>query len=793
MKRDGWTYGVAFVLLAVGAGSAQNKAAPPTWDPSASEYPHQSAAPQTDPSVPESEPAPALWNGYEVHGSAEFGGRGVSSSGDLGLYSTYVNLGSGPRLLDQSIEMHSVNHNGFLFDDLSMSSFGYGGDPNDVTRLSLDKGRWYDFSGIFRRDQNYWDYNLLANPLNPSTSTPALAINDSPHLLNLSRKMTDLDLKLLPQSKIRFDLGYSHYSNGGTSFTTDHQGTEAELFQPTRDLTDTYHFGISWLPIARTRLSYSQYFTHVKSDTADVLDSFPNALSNGTPANLGISFDTKNGLPCAAPITASGAANPTCNLYTGYSNFAPYRTNIPTEQLSFQSNYFKRLELTGLASYTGARSDVPFSEESFAGVISRTHGVSTTTTSTGHTQNITTSADLGASYDISDKLRINDSFRWYDFRLPGAATLVSSALFSPSGIVPPNPFSATACPPPYTGPGCPQHSASSGADLSTDVTANYEAQNQKANTFEVEYEFSPKVGANLGYRFERRDIALNGTDTILSTFDPTLATRGGCTTLTNGICQTTAFSTGLQTVEINDHGALFGIWLRPMRGLRINSDIEIDSADNVFTNIMPRHFQWYRVKGNYTPRGWLNFSGGANIRESRDLSSNLGNLQHNRSYSVGAVITRSARWSFDFNYNYDDLLTNINICFVETPTPAFANTSGALCGAAYLSALSFYHDISNFGSANLMFKPVRRVTLTLGYTLTSTSGSSLLLNPLASLGPVAYNYHLPTAALAYDITQHVTFKTGWNYYDYDEKSVPVLVAPRNFRANIFATSLRFSM
>ena len=119
MKRDGWTYGVVFVLLAVGAGWAQTESAPTTWDPSASQYPHQSAAPQTDPDVPESEPAPALWNGYEVHGSAEFGGRGVSSSGDLGLYSTYVNLGSGPRLLDQSIEMHSVNHNGFLFDDLS--------------------------------------------------------------------------------------------------------------------------------------------------------------------------------------------------------------------------------------------------------------------------------------------------------------------------------------------------------------------------------------------------------------------------------------------------------------------------------------------------------------------------------------------------------------------------------------------------------------------------------------------------------------------------------------------------
>ncbi len=131
----------------------------------------------------------------------------------------------------------------------------------------MSKGRWYDFSGIFRRDQNYWDYNLMANPLNPTSSNPDVPINNSPHLLNLSRKMTDLDLKLLPQSKISFDLGYSHDSNGGMSFTTDHQGTEAELLQPTRDLTDTYHFGVAWRPMARTRIGFSQYFTHDKSDT----------------------------------------------------------------------------------------------------------------------------------------------------------------------------------------------------------------------------------------------------------------------------------------------------------------------------------------------------------------------------------------------------------------------------------------------------------------------------------------------------------------------------------------------
>ncbi len=61
---------------------------------------------------------------------------------------------------------------------------------------------------MFRRDQNVWDYSLLANPLNPvSTFANAPAgfnpiISSSPHLFNTRRKMGDYNLTLLPQSKI---------------------------------------------------------------------------------------------------------------------------------------------------------------------------------------------------------------------------------------------------------------------------------------------------------------------------------------------------------------------------------------------------------------------------------------------------------------------------------------------------------------------------------------------------------------------------------------------------------------
>ena len=70
-----------------------------------------------------------------------------------------------------------------LFDDLYLNSFGWGGDPNNALRLRADKNKWYNLQANFRRDQNFSDYNLLANPLNPPTSSPVdSGLEFAPHL-----------------------------------------------------------------------------------------------------------------------------------------------------------------------------------------------------------------------------------------------------------------------------------------------------------------------------------------------------------------------------------------------------------------------------------------------------------------------------------------------------------------------------------------------------------------------------------------------------------------------------------
>ena len=72
---------------------------------------------------------------------------------------------SGPRVLGETFEMHALPGNkNTLVDSLRAIASGFGGDPNNFAKLDFSKGKIYEFSGIFRRDRQYFDYDLLGNP-----------------------------------------------------------------------------------------------------------------------------------------------------------------------------------------------------------------------------------------------------------------------------------------------------------------------------------------------------------------------------------------------------------------------------------------------------------------------------------------------------------------------------------------------------------------------------------------------------------------------------------------------------
>lgn len=730
---------------------------------------------------------------YEIKQSAEFGGRISDFTGSRAMWNTLVNLGTGPRLLEYTLDMHSPKHTGLLFDDLSFSNFGYGGDPDDVTRLRVLKGTLYNLNASFRRNKNIFDYNLLANPLNPSTSSPNIPVLDSPHEFLLTRRMSDVNLNLFTLAPVRLRFGWSRVVNEGNTFSTVHQGTESLLRQPTRQSTDSYRAGISIRAIPRTSINYDQFYTFFKNDTSAQLSSLPFILAGGTPVDLGLPFNTVAGQPCATPILTTGFVNPACNGYFNYNRFEPVRSSYPTEQISVQSNYFKKLDISGRFDYSDATAKVPAFSEIFAGLITRTRqrNFQTNGISIG-AHRVSATADLGLTLWITDQLRLVDDFRFNNFRIPGSWNLMTNSLFGATLLSTPNTFTLATCPPPFTAATCPQHNATSSPDIVQDTWADFLRQDEKVNTFEVEYDFTRRVSAHVGYRYENREITHNVSDIQLQTFFPTLPNRGACAgqPVVNGVCTTTVIVGDNNTVPIQAHSALAGFAARPTDAFRISFDTEIFYADKSFTRITPRHLQQYKLRSTYQPKDWLNFGFSVNLRENHNDTADIGNLQHDRRYAFTTTIAPvNAKWGLDLSYDYNDVFSQTNICFVATPSPPAALS----CGTPFLSGISTYKDRSHYGAGSIYFKPIPRLTTALGYTVTSTAGSTLILNPNAPTGPLSFNYHLPTAALAWEFTKHFTYKTNWNYYGYHEKSDPGPTLPRNFRGNVFTLSLRYSM
>ena len=303
---------------------------------------------------------------------------------------------------------------------------------------------------------------------------------------------------------------------------------------------------------------------------------------------------------------------------------------------------------------------------------------------------------------------------------------MTNSLFGATLLSTPNTFSLATCPPPFTAATCPQHNTSSSADVVQDTWNDFLRQNEKVNTFEVEYDFTRRISAHVGYRYENREITHNISDIQIQSFFPTLPNRGV---------------------------------------FRISFDTEIFYADKTFTRITPRHLQQYKLRSTYQPKDWLNFGLSVNIRENRNDTANIGNLQHDRSYAFTTTIAPvNATWGLDLSYDYNDIFSQTNICFVATPSPPTALS----CGAPFLSGISTYKDRSHYGAGSIYFRPINRLTTAVGYTVTSTAGSTLILNPNAPTGPLSFNYHLPTASLAWEFTKHFTYKTNWNYYGYRE-------------------------
>ena len=281
---------------------------------------------------PTAEPAGKTIGGYLVHQEIELGGRiVVDKTGSEPMWATMVNQVSGFRVVEPvSQDMHSLNNHQKRpsFDTLTTSSFGYGGDPYDVSRLNFSKGRWYAFAGSFRRDRQYFDYNLLVNSLlttyTPTHASHAVPQPDSLHPFNTVRRNTDVLLTILPLSIVSFRAGYNHGTHEGPTLTTLKGGGDVQLNQWFRNSLDSYIGGVDFKVAKRTMLSYDQFYTYYRGDSSNQLYGANYVLANGTPVSLGVDMlagtttcGSKAGSNTPAtigPYIQNGIINPYCSL-----------------------------------------------------------------------------------------------------------------------------------------------------------------------------------------------------------------------------------------------------------------------------------------------------------------------------------------------------------------------------------------------------------------------------------------------------------------------------------------------
>ena len=394
------------------------------------------------------QPKETIADGYSIHQSIDLGGRVVDTSGSSAMYDTLVNLQSGPRILSQTFDIHAVaNTYHPLFDDLSESSSGYGGDPYDVTTFRMSKGKIYRFQGLFRRDRQYFDYDLLDNPLVPagviSNGYTFPQVADSPHAFNTVRRMTDVGLTLFPISKLSFRAGYSHNTDEGPSYSSQHNGAEAQYLQNWRNSTDTWTGAVDWKPVRQTTLTFEETVMHYKGDTNWGLTGLGLQLANGMPVTLG--FDNQVPPTCGdgnPPIVTSSTipptANPTCPGYLQYSRFAPTRTLMPTEEFRFQSASIKNIQMNGDVRYTGGKMNLPDYNELFVGLDNMGKRVFNTT-GYANGKRIDVSADFGIIWQISEKFSLADQYDFLDFREPALSNLSEVDFLGTSMLLPPGP------------------------------------------------------------------------------------------------------------------------------------------------------------------------------------------------------------------------------------------------------------------------------------------------------------------------------------------------------------------
>ena len=794
--------GLAAFVMSATAVLGQNPVVPNSVAP----------APETHMSTPE---------GYTAHHSVDVGGRIANTYGSGAMYDTLVNLQSGPRVLGETFEMRALPSNKHSFaDTLTAFSSGFGGEPYNFAKLDVSKGKLYEFSGLFRRDRQYFDYDLLGNPGIPSgysipisgSTTPYAwpSVNQSPFLFNMVRSMTDTNLTMLPLSKLTYRFGYSQNVMQGPSLTpSGYQigGSNAVVLEEMqRNSTDDFTAGVDWKPVQGTKLTFEeqidhyrgdsyfnmapQYFTVQEADGTKValLTSYQNFLPYGYSSKAGAftpsgvcngSIANPTTILYANPRGGAPIIDPACNVLSSYVRYQPTREIFPTEIFRFQSSTLKNLAMNGDVRYTHANMNLPNYYESFQG-LSGANRVLTGTASASARREVM-AADYGIVWQVSKTVSIEDQIGYSNVRQPGTAVETGGTTETvPTAVGQETINNTNLTSTAVTSGNAPSMPTEGGPGIASPLAA-YFGQKFTTNDLTVSWDATPRATFSFTYRYQDHLIAEGqGTDAHNIPI-PANNTEAG-------------------EVTIHENGGIFNAALRPTKNWELNGSVEAMYNDNAFTPMGFRQLRHYRVHTIYRLKSWVTVSGAFNDLERHNNTNNnqdfagntapyfgpLDHVDHSRVVSLGTELFPNDRYGFVFNYSYSDVYMADNICFQGAAgvlpggavAPAAAIQNGTLCGPVaaghgantilFGPAKNFEDAPTQYASAALALSPNKKLHTKLGYRVSAVNGSRFFTDASDVNGSLVSTYQTPFVNIAWTMRPGLIWKGEYDYYGYGE-------------------------
>jgi len=804
MKKIGWSFnpqpstaiiqyiaggiGVAVLLMTAGKVAAQN----PTQD-----------APMAAP------------NGYVLHQSVDLGGRIANPTGSKAMYGTMVNMQSGPRVLGEMFEMRALpGKKDTLVDSISAFGTGFGGDPYNSARLNASKGKLYEFSGLFRRDRQYFDYDLLGNPnittglsipIGPSKApTGSFAwpqVEQSPVLFNTVRRITDTNLTILPISKVTYRVGYSRNTFEGPSLSPTYAIAkyDALLQQYQRNSSDDFTGAIDWKVVTGTKLTFEEDVNHYKADSYFTLapSAFNVQEADGTRVALGNwDSETQYGIGAcnttsmgsaytnsttytilSAPQTARGLPiiNPACSVVSSYMRSQPTRILTPTEIFRLQSSSITNVAMNGDLRYTLGTMNLPNYFENAQGLDGAVRSITYNGYAKAHRAVI--GADYGIVWQTSKTFSLADQVDFSSVQQPGYSDVPIATTLSTPGA--PNQTIN------YSGPFTTGNAVALPHGINGTLTYNFFGQEILTNNLTGRWDASSRTTLSLTYRYSNHKIGqgvphAGAIPLVLA--DPV-----------NG------------TLSITENGGIFGVAVRPSSKWDINGSVEMIYADNAFTPVSPRQSQHYRVHTLYRPKPWATVSGAFNDQERHNNTNNnqatvaagldpfegpINHVDHSRVASLGAVFSPNEHYGFDLSYSYSDVYAATNICYnngaqnastvvglvgtAETNSNGGPNvcpgvfTRGSTTQLADWFGRDFMDAPTQYGSAALAISPANKIHSNIGYRISSVNGSRFFNDARDVNGSLVSTYQSPFVNVAWAIRPGLIWKAEYNFYGYGE-------------------------